>query len=468
MRTGPMAEALRFLDSRGETRWELGLDRIRGLLSRMGDPQRAYPSIHVAGTNGKGSFCALLSSVLREAGLHVGLYTSPHLLDIRERIAVDGKAVSVRDFASAVAAARDAEKDPATYFELLTAAAFQHFREAGVDVAVIETGLGGRLDATNALEAPLLTVITSIGFDHTAHLGKTLAVIAAEKAGILKPGVPCLCGERAQEPRSVIRRRAREVGARVIEAVSRLESVRPDWRGGEQRVVEGGGKGRGFVLPLLGSAALRNAALALDAVDVLRERGLSIPADAVERGLESARWPGRFQVVEMPALPVAPAGHSSHEARARGSVRGRGRVLVLDGAHNVPAMRAFLETWTSSPFSRNDALFLVGMLADKDVDGMLGLLAPLARRAVAVRADSPRALGCEELARRMESRGMEVVARAECARDAIKVWEADGARIAALCGSFYLVGDALKVLGKRRLGGRGPRRASLRSPGVLA
>ncbi|MEK9145665.1 MAG: cyanophycin synthetase, partial [Elusimicrobiota bacterium] len=330
-------------------------------------------------------------------------------------------------------------------FELLTAAAFHHFRETGAEVAVVEVGLGGRLDATNTLASPLLTVITSIGLDHTAHLGKTLSAIADEKAGILKPGVPCLCGEDAPEPLSRIRRRAKEAGAPLTQARTRLEAVATDWSLGRQRVILGGGAqgravpgarpfssragggAREFDLPLLGPAALRNAALVLDAVALLRERGLRIGPEAVARGFENARWPGRFQVVAE-----------------------KGRTLVLDGAHNAPAMRAFLETWDSSPFESRpgaaDALFIVGMLADKDVDGMLDLLASRARRAVAARAASPRALGSAELARRMEARGIEVVARAEDARGALKAWKADGARAAAVCGSFYLVGDALRVL----------------------
>ncbi|MEK7745730.1 MAG: Mur ligase family protein, partial [Elusimicrobiota bacterium] len=272
---GTLAATLRFLDSRGETRWDLGLSRIRGLLGRMGDPQDAVPSIHVAGTNGKGTVCAFLASILKESGLRTGLYTSPHLLDVRERVAVDGKPVPARAFAAAVDAARRAERDPATYFELLTAAAFHHFREAGAEIAVVETGLGGRLDATNALASPLLTVITSIGLDHTDHLGKTLSAIADEKAGILKRGVPCLCGEGAPEPLSRIRRRAGEAGAPLTQARVRLETVATDWNLGRQRVILGGGA-QGRAVPGARPFSSR-------AGGGVRELGLPLPGPAALR-----------------------------------------------------------------------------------------------------------------------------------------------------------------------------------------
>ena len=239
---GTLAATLRFLDSRGETRWDLGLTRIRGLLGRMGDPQDAVPSIHVAGTNGKGTVCALLASILRESGLRVGLYTSPHLLDVRERIAVDGKPVPARAFAAAIDAARRAERDPATYFELLTAAAFHHFREAGAEVAVVEVGLGGRLDATNALKSPLLSVITSIWLRSYGPSGRDAPAIASRKrASSRRSPLPLRGAGWSRSPRSG--GAPRECRSPAEEAVSRLESIRTDWSGADSGR-RGGRQGR--------------------------------------------------------------------------------------------------------------------------------------------------------------------------------------------------------------------------------
>ncbi|HAH07001.1 MAG TPA: bifunctional folylpolyglutamate synthase/dihydrofolate synthase [Elusimicrobia bacterium] len=416
------AKALEFLDLRRETLWNLGLERIRIVSERLGNPHRAFPCVHVAGTNGKGSFCALLASVLKEAGHKTGLYVSPHLCEVRERIQVDGGRISKEDFGRALAAVREAETEPATYFEALTAAAFLHFREAKSDVAVVESGLGGRLDATNVLERPLLSVVTSIGLDHQEHLGGTLAAIAGEKAGIFKRGSPCLIGEEALEPRAVLEARARELGCQFHGRQTRLEAVSTDWERGFQEVEGPFGRCR---LGLLGSAALGNAGLVCDAAGLLRERGLDIPDEALRRGLERVRWPGRFQVVQ--------AG---------------GRPLVLDGAHNPAAMERFVSTWTSSPFSGRRSNFIIGMLADKDHESMVRLLAPHLREAIVVRPDSPRALEPESLAARLRAAGCPKVAIARSPAEALGAWLQSGAEAGAVCGSFYLVGGVLRALGR--------------------
>ena len=419
-------EALEFLEARRETLWNLGLSRIQGIVERLGDPHRAYPCVHVAGTNGKGTFCALLSSVLREAGCRTGLYTSPHLCNVLERIQVDGAPISPQDFGRALAAVRAAETEPATYFEVLTAAAFHHFQQAGVDVAVVEVGLGGRLDATNVIDDPLLAVITSIGFDHTEHLGASLSAIAAEKAGILKNG-PCLCAEKAPEPLAAIRARAAQAGCEVISPAAELRSVSADWRGGRQTVE--GPFGR-CALNLLGAAAVRNAGLAVDAVEILRRAGLRIPPEALAAGFEKIVWPGRFQVVPMESVRPEFSG----------------RTLILDGAHNPQALEAFLSTWSASPFSREQATFIIGMLKDKDYGTMLRLLATHARQALAARPDSPRALDPESLCAALKALGTDVLGIAQTAREALQSWLRRGSPIGVVCGSFYLVGGALRAL----------------------
>ncbi|HVE14297.1 MAG TPA: folylpolyglutamate synthase/dihydrofolate synthase family protein [Elusimicrobiota bacterium] len=402
--------ALRLLDERQETRWELGLGRIRGLLHRLGDPQDAVPAIHVAGTNGKGSFCALLASVLGEAGLKPGLYTSPHLSTPTERIVLDGEAVSPEAFGELLERVRRAEEEPATYFELLTAAAFVHFQESGARAAVLETGLGGRLDATNVVARPALTVITSIGLDHVQHLGPTVADIAREKAGILKAGVPVLLGPMPAEARAVIDARARELGCPVLPDAPALEPARSLWEEGRQIA----GK---YEISLLGRAALANAGLVLAAVAELRRRGWTIPEEAVARGLRAARWPCRFEPVSR-----------------------RGKTVILDGAHNEDAMKAFLETWKASPWSRGGTL-VFGVLADKDWKTLAALAASAGAPVVCVRPDSPRALAAETLAARLLELGASarVAPSLEAALDSCPA-------SAAVCGSFYLAGAARRAL----------------------
>ncbi|MDE2291113.1 MAG: bifunctional folylpolyglutamate synthase/dihydrofolate synthase, partial [Elusimicrobia bacterium] len=350
------AEALAFLDGRQETRWKLGLSRVEGLLAAVGDPQEGAPAVHVAGTNGKGSFCALLSAALTGAGLRTGLTTSPHLLSPRERIRVDGRAVSEEDLAALLSRLRSAETEEATYFELMTAAAFLHFRRERADVMVVETGLGGRLDATNALRAPLLTAVTSIGYDHMQHLGDTLEAIAGEKAGILKRGCRFLRGDMDPLAARVLDERAGAVGAPRRTAVPRLARVSEDWDAGRQEAVTPGGTR--VTVPLLGDAALGNAALVLAALEELRAAGLPFDLARAVAGMAAARWPARFQVLAL----------------------GGGRRVVVDGAHNEPALEAFSATWRRSPFSSGDPLVVAGALADKDWRSLAARLAPLAGR----------------------------------------------------------------------------------------
>jgi dihydrofolate synthase/folylpolyglutamate synthase len=417
------AQARAFLDGRQETRWKLGLSRIEAVLAAVGDPHVGLPAVHVAGTNGKGSFCALLEAALRGAGLKTGLTTSPHLHSPLERIVVDGAPISPADFARHLARLKRTEPEEATYFELVTAAAFMHFRQERVDAAVVETGLGGALDATNALREPLLTVVTSIGYDHQQHLGETLELIAGEKAGILKDGVPFLCGEEDPAPLRVLAARAREVGARMRGAPARLKRLREDWERGSQEAVTAGGTR--LRVPLLGDAALRNASLVVAALEELNGRRLSFDMGAALAGLSKAVWPARFQV-----LPL-----------------GGGRRVVLDGAHNEAALAAFADTWRRSPFSAQDPLVVIGALADKDWERLADLAAPLAARFVVTAPPSPRALDPERLAEALRRRGARDVRVVADPAAAVGELAEDHAPAGAVVGSFYLAGLALAELG---------------------
>lgn len=375
-----------------------GLGPLAAVLASLGDPQKRVRALHVAGTNGKGAVCALLDAALSAAGRSTGRYTSPHLVSLNERFFLNGAPVSAERLDAA--AAELAVRAPAgladlTYFEYLTALAFDLYAAAHPDCTILETGLGGRLDATN-LCVPKLAIITRIGLDHCDWLGDTLEKIAAEKAGIIKPGVPVVLGANAPEVRAVVRKRAAEVGAPFVyapDAVSRDE-IPSD-------------------LSLAGAFNRENAQTALAALKTL------FPADsaayaAARRGFAHAVWPGRFQRV--------------------------GRFLV-DGAHNPPAAHALAEALHDAfPGVRFE--LVAGFCGDKDVETVLRILAPFVARAFAVKTSNPRSLAAEEAARKMRAAGM-VAQALPSLRDAL-----DATRGPVLvCGSLFLAGDALVELG---------------------
>jgi len=412
------ASALAALEARQEARIELGLDRVLQHLSRLGDPQDRVPVFHVAGTNGKGSTCAMLASVLRASGRRAGLYISPHLLDVRERISVDGRPITKAAFARLMARTLRADpKKKLTYFELLTSIAFQHFAESKCDVSVLETGLGGRLDATNVVSRPLAAVVTSIDFDHQAFLGTTLSAIAAQKAGIFKTGRPAVF------PDLPVLRRAIKRGVPVV--VRRpWPVIRTDWARGVQ--VLRSPRGESYSLSLLGARQGWNAALAHADVEA---SGLEVSEAAWKKGLSAVHWPGRVQPIRL-----------------------NRKILIVDGAHNPEAARALAATWSASPWSRRPARWILGILRDKDQAGLLRPLAPFLRDVVVVRPPSPRALEPLEFAaavRRFAPRARVTVERDPSS--ALAAWRRDArAPAVAVCaGSLYLAGAALKALRRK-------------------
>lgn len=423
------AQALAALEARQEARIELGLGRLRRHLKDLGDPQDKLRCFHVAGTNGKGSVCAILESVLRAAGYKTGLYTSPHLVDVRERIKIGGKNISRADFARFIGRALKADRFARlTYFELLTSAAFQAFAEAGTEVVVLETGLGGRLDATNVIKEPLACLITSIDFDHMAFLGGTLGRIASEKAGILKPGRPAFCPSLPPAAFRPILRRARAVDAPlgVVAKPWRVSSI--DWRGNSQTLVSGRRRCR---LGLLGTRQGGNVALAEAA---LRSAGAIFPVSwaAWRRGLARVRWEGRFEVL-----------------------RSGKKTAVLDGAHNPESMAQLARTLRSSPWGAADLFWILGVMKDKDYRSVVKQITPLLREAVAVRPPSPRALDAGALGReiRRQAPRAHISVEPDPAR-ALRGWlnRRGGPPTAVVTGSFYLVGRARSFL--RRAGSR--------------
>ncbi len=356
-----------------------GLERIDRLLDSLGRPERSLPAIHVTGTNGKGSVVAMLASVLRRAGWRVGRYTSPDVVDFRDRVCVGAEWINEQAFARIVGGMRAALfacDDVPSQFEALTATAFAHFRDCAVDVAVVEVGLGGRFDATNVV-TPILTALTNVSLDHTAILGKTEGEIAWEKAGIAKPAAPMLVGRLSAAVADVVRRECTAVGAPLRSADVFVEDRGRD---GRRRVYRVQGEDLpGLVkLPLLGVYQRENLQLALSAVLALRDRGWRISREAVADGLASVEWPGRWEVVR-----EAPS-------------------VILDGAHNPAAAASIAAGIAEWEPARERRTLLLGILADKDVAGIVSALAPHFTRIGVAASSSPRSLPAEALAREVE------------------------------------------------------------------
>lgn len=399
--------------------WDLKLERMRAAVAACGHPERAWPSVHVAGTNGKGSTAAMIEAVLRAAGRRTGLYTSPHLVDFAERIRADGRTIPrdavvalVDELRGRLAAAGIA----LTHFEFVTLLAFEWFRRIGVDIAVVEVGLGGRLDATNVV-APAATVITSIALDHEEYLGSSVPEVAAEKAGILKPGVPAVAGRLGPEALDVVTTRARAVGAPLLLAGrDGCLAAGPD---GDLAFSGPGVAWTGLRLAMPGAFQHANAEAALLALAALRP-GLAVTGDAVRAGLAAAEWPGRLAVVRREPL------------------------VVLDGAHN-PAGAEALARELPALLDGRPAMLVFAVMRDKAWPAILAPLLPHVRRVVATRVGprgaDPAALAAA-IADRVPARAVE---NADAAvREAVAAASANEAVV--VTGSLYLVGAAYAAL----------------------
>lgn len=402
-----------------------GLTRTRRLLEELGNPQKGLRFVHIAGTNGKGSTAAMLASVLTAAGYRTGLYTSPHLVRYGERFRVDGAEIPEEALLSLLEEARPALSalgEQPSEFELLTALACLYFRRRECEIVVWEVGLGGRLDPTNVIDAPECAVITGIGLEHTEFLGDTVEKIAAEKAGIIKPGSPVICQSQSQEAEAVIRKRSAELGCRLtVTAPALLTPGAADLDGQTFSYRTR----RSLRLGLLGPFQLRNAAAALDAVDALRRQGWAIPEDAVRRGLADARWPGRFE-----ALRKDPA-------------------VIVDGAHNPHGVEALAEC-LERYFPRGSVTFVMGVMADKDYRAMAARIAPYARGFVTVTPDSARALTAEALAADIRDHLGLPAAAEPSVEDGVRRALRERGPEGAVCvfGSLYQAGRVRTLLGR--------------------
>lgn len=416
-------EAIQYIHSNSWHQATPGLERIRALLAAIGDPQNSVRCIHVAGTNGKGSVCAMLDSILRAEGYRVGLFTSPYILRFHERIQADGEQITDTELAEITAYVRpyaESLPEPPTEFELITAIGFEFFRRRGVEIVVLEVGLGGRLDPTNVIEDPLLSIITDIDFDHTKLLGNTIQAIAAEKAGIIKEGRPCLYGGKDSS------------ACRTVKVVAAMRHApfytvdRSDYRIKEMTL-----DGTVFDfehytdlrLPLLGVYQPYNAAIVLNALRIIEKEGVTGTEESLRRGLERVRWMARFEFLR------------------------RDPIVLYDGGHNPQGITAAVQS-VKQYFPEQKVHVLTAMMMDKDFDQMIHRLSPIAGKVYTVCPNTPRALSAEELAgffkyHRIDAEPFDSIS--DAVRTAIEESRRDGIPLVCL-GSLYLYEHVIKAM----------------------
>ena len=407
---------------------------MRTLLRRLGNPHDKFKSVHVAGTKGKGSTCAMIASMLQAGGFKVGLYTSPHLVDIRERIQINGDMISQAEFGRLVRLAEpivERMKPRPTYFDVLTAVAFRYFADEQVDIAVIETGLGGRLDSTNVIK-PEVTAITSISKDHMAQLGTTVSKIAEEKAGIFKPGVPAISVQQDPEADVVLKRVAEKAGTTLdvtgqsIEFSFRFESSRLQGPHNRVCLTTPNSRFEHLAVPLLGEHQAINCGLALSVIDRLKSRGFNISDAKAMEGLAKTTLPGRMEML-------------SQTPR-----------IVADGAHNAASLDAMLRA-IGQHIPYDSMVIIFGCCADKDVPGMLERIAAGADKVIFTRVNNIRSADANELAARYVEQYGKMAQVAPTLDDALAIANRAVTKEDLICitGSFYLVGEAKKLFATR-------------------
>ena len=418
-------EALEYIHGISWTFCKPGLERTEELCRLLGNPEKSLKFIHVAGTNGKGSFSSMLSSILTEAGYRVGLYTSPYIYRFNERMRVGGVDIpdaTLAEITEFVKPYADSMEEKPTEFELITAIAFEYFRREGCEVVVLEAGMGGRLDSTNVIRNPLLSVITGIALDHTAFLGDTVEKIAGEKAGIIKDSSPVLFGGTDEGARAVIRAEAERRGSEFYEAdYSRLSVKSADLSGAAFDYKEW----LDVKINLLGLYQPRNASLVLEASEVLKSRGLSISEENIRRGLERARWRARFEIINDEPT------------------------VIFDGAHNPEGIAAAVKS-IKHYFGNRRVTVMTGMMRDKDYRAVAKSLSEVADRAFTVTPDNPRALSAEEFAEVLGEYGISATPT-ESIEEALSLGMTEaresGAPLFSL-GSLYTYVDVMRALGK--------------------
>lgn len=402
----------------------LGLGRIQELMDRLGNPEKNLKFVHVAGTNGKGSTCACISSILTQAGYKTGLFTSPYIIKFNERIQIDGEYISDEDLEEITNRVRphaDVMNDSPTEFELITGIALEYFRSKACDIVVLEVGLGGELDSTNVIPCPEVEVITSIGLDHTEQLGNTIEAVANAKAGIIKPNSDVVISGGDDRAEAVIR----EV---CIKQNSQLKIVDRNKITVKHESLDGITFDYDTLLdltiPLVGTYQPVNASTAILAIDVLRIKGWKISDDDIRSGISKVKWPGRFEVLNNDPY------------------------LILDGAHNPHGMKATVES-LKTHFDSRKGVFIMGAMADKDITAMVELLMPIAGRIITVTPDNPRAMKADKLAELICSLGCNAEAASNI-DEALKRGLESSRDYAYLCalGSLYFSADVRMAAGK--------------------
>ena len=416
-------EALAYIHSVNWKFCKPGLERITELTKDLGNPQDSLRFIHVAGTNGKGSFCSMLDSVLRAAGYKVGLFTSPYIKFFNERMCIDGSPIGddeLAEITSQVKPIADSMKDKPTEFELITAIALEYFRKNNVDIVIFEAGMGGRLDSTNVIRTPILSVITGIALDHTAFLGDTVEKIAAEKAGIIKKGIPVLWGGEDETALAVIENKAREMNSRLYKTdysklkitSADLDSTIFDYQCHEDLCIR-----------LLGLYQPKNAANVLSAIDALADCGMEISEDAIRVGLNNARWHARFEVL-------------SHDP-----------IIIYDGAHNPQGIDMFVRS-VRAYFPEQKIILVSTVMGDKDYESMVRQLSTVCRCAYLFKVND-RALATDEYAEVYRREGVSAYA-CESMKEALSHAVEDGVRThtPVICaGSLYMYAEVTNILG---------------------
>ncbi len=406
-----------------------GLTAISELLSRLGNPQNSYKTILIAGTNGKGSTAAMTASILQAAGYKTGLYTSPHLIDVRERIRVDQKQISASNFSKIISAVKEKVEQPATYFEVLTAAALLYFQRRKVDIAVLETGLGGRLDATNVCQ-PLVSVITNIAFDHTAYLGKTLTAIAREKAGIIKQNGVCITAAKQKRVIEVLENICRRNKAGFYRLgkdmqIKQLENGLSAYSGLYKNFND-------LAVPLIGTHQLENAALALAALEIAGLNGFAVDAAAIKKGLRNTKWSGRMEILCREPL------------------------FVVDGAHNPAGINALCRS-LKNDFTYRRLILIFSALSDKDYCQMLPKIAPLADQIILTQLQAGRAEPVANIHECVKKMGYEAVITQNVPESMERALEmADKRDMICAAGSLYLVGEIKQAFPERLSCGKKP------------
>lgn len=415
-------EAVAYIHSAYWTGTKTGLLRSKELLSLLGNPEKELNFVHVAGTNGKGSFCAMLASILTAAGFKTGLYTSPYIERFNERIALNGRPIADGELVDIIETLKplvDTMKEKPSEFELITCAAFLYFKQQHCDIVVLEVGMGGEWDSTNVISTPVLSVITAMAFDHMQYLGSTMKDIAAAKAGIIKKGGTTLIYGENAEAEAVFAAACRErSNALYYPEPGRAKLLHRDIHGQD---FDYPGY-TGLHIPLLGGHQLKNAALVLKAVELLQQKGYAIPQEAVYKGLEQVQWPARMELM------------------------GERPVLLIDGGHNPQGVEAAANC-LQELFPQKKIRFLIGLMADKAVEEMLSLLLPIAADFITVTPHNPRAMKGEALKTLLVSMGAKAICIDPIER-AIPAFlkEAGEEDICCILGSLYLAGDVRKQI----------------------